>query len=73
MPDGNYGVNLHSIVTVSVLLIVAALLIFAWSRVFAKAGYSPLLALLMIIPVVNLVTFLWLAFSKWPVHKRLSS
>ena len=73
MTDRLSSLNWHSALTVCVALIVLAILIFAWSRVFAKAGYSPLLSLLMIIPIVNLLAFLWLAFSKWPIHKRLSS
>lgn len=31
-----------------------------------KAGYSGALALLMLIPLVNLGLFYFLAFAKWP-------
>jgi len=60
------------LVTVLVLtasLIILALFVFAWSKVFTKAGYPPLLCLLMLIPVVSLIAFLWFAFSTWPIHK----
>jgi len=42
--------------------------IFAWAKVFSKAGYSGALCLLMLLPAVNLITFLWFAFSEWPVR-----
>lgn len=42
--------------------------IVGWAKVFAKAGYSGALCLLMLIPGVNLITFVWFAFSPWPVR-----
>jgi hypothetical protein len=54
-----------------VSLIVLALVIWGWAKIFSKAGYSPLLGILMIVPVVGLFTFFWFAFSRWPVHRRL--
>jgi hypothetical protein len=68
MYGGKFGIS--ELIILTVALIFAALFIFAWSKVFAKAGYPPLLCLLMLIPGVNMITFLWLAFSKWPIHKR---
>jgi hypothetical protein len=56
-----------------VSLIVLALVIWGWAKIFSKAGYSPLLGILMIVPVVGLFTFFWFAFSRWPVHRRLES
>ena len=35
-------------------------------HIFQKAGYSPGFGILMIVPVVNLILLLWLAFSEWP-------
>ncbi len=43
--------------------------IVAWAEIFIKAGYSRWFALLIIIPVVNLITFFWVAYSKWPIHE----
>jgi hypothetical protein len=47
-----------------------ALVVFAWAKIFSKAGYSPVLCLLMLIPLVSLVAFFWFAFSDWPVLRR---
>ena len=40
-------------------------------RDFAQAGYSPWLGLTLIVPLVNLIVFIWFAFSKWPVRAEL--
>jgi hypothetical protein len=51
----------------------ATILIFvlAGSRLFAKAGYHPLVGLLLFVPVVNVAVFLFLAFSRWPIEREL--
>ena len=35
-------------------------------KIFAKAGFSPWLSLLILVPVVNLVVLYVVAFSRWP-------
>lgn len=35
-------------------------------QIFKKAGFSPWLSLLTLIPVVGLFTFYWVAFTRWP-------
>ena len=48
-----------------------ALFVFIWGTIFKKAGYSFWMALLMIVPIANLVWLLIFAFSKWPIHQEL--
>ena len=55
----------------AVSLVVVAFVIWGWAKIFSKAGYSPLLGILMIVPAVGLITFFWFAFSNWPVRRRL--
>lgn len=52
-------------------LAIVALYIFIWWNIFKKTGYHPALALLMIVPVANLVLLLVLAFGEWPIQKEL--
>mgnify|MGYP000945251271 CR=1 FL=1 len=40
--------------------------LYAWAEIYRKAGHSRWLCLLMIVPAVNVITFLWLAFHAWP-------
>lgn len=54
-----------------IILGVAALLAIAGWRIFAKAGFSGWLGLLMVLPGANLLMLLILAFGEWPIHGEL--
>ena len=41
-------------------------------RIFAKAGYSGALSLLMFVPIANIVMLCILAFGEWPIYKELN-
>jgi hypothetical protein len=69
MTGHNLGV-IELIILAIVGLVLLALFVFAWARVFAKAGYSPLLCILMLVPAVGQIVFLWFAFARWPIHKH---
>jgi len=43
-----------------------------WAAIFKKAGYSLAMGLLMLIPVVNLFTFIYFACAEWPIHRKLA-
>ena len=60
---GPYG----SIGLLVVLVVTYAVLAFAFWRFLKKAGLTPAIALLMLVPVVNLGVALWAAFAEWPV------
>lgn len=51
-------------------LIFAALIVLPFWRIFAKAGYPGIMALLVFVPVVNLIVLYWFAFADWPVERR---
>ena len=54
-------------------LAIAVLVALAFGAIFRKAGYSPWLGVLMLVPLVNLIVLLWFAFTPdWPVHRRLA-
>jgi hypothetical protein len=60
---------------VLVLMIVGvaltALVVWAYCRIFAKAGYSWALGLLMLVPIAGAIIPFVLAFGDWPIHKEL--
>ena len=58
---------------VFVMLFFIIMTIVVWWRIFGKTGYSGALGLLMLVPVANLVMFLILAFSTWPIEKELKA
>ncbi len=51
--------------------IVMALFIAVWWKLIAKTGNSGALALLLVIPLANLGVMLFLAFSEWPLERRV--
>ncbi len=46
--------------------------LFAWPawRIFKKAGFPGPLGLLMLVPIVNILMILFLAFAPWPALKN---
>ena len=54
-----------------IAIAVAVVMIIAWWKIFAKAGYNGALALLNLIPFAGIVLILWFAFTDWPIEKEL--
>ena len=52
------------------LLIIVLVVIVPFWNIFKKAGYSPWLALLMLIPLVNFIMLYFLAFASWPAIEK---
>ena len=53
------------------ILVFVVLGIVIWWKIFSKAGYNGAMGLLMLIPIVNLIMLLVLAFGEWPIYKEL--
>ena len=51
----------------------AVIVAFVWAsvRIFQKAGFSGWLAVLYLIPLVNMLALFWFAVSEWPVETEL--
>lgn len=60
---GPYG----SIALFVILVVTYAVLAFAFWQFLKKAGLTPAIAVLMLVPVVNLGVALWAGFTEWPV------
>ena len=52
-------------------LVVFIVFLVAYWKIWSKAGFNGAWSLLMFVPLVNLIAFLYLAFAKWPVHDRV--
>ena len=52
------------------MLVMAIVVVLPFRRICAKAGYSGLLSLLILVPLVNLIFLYYLAFSEWPTHRK---
>lgn len=56
-----------------VWLVTIVITIVVSCKIFSKAGYSWALGLLMLIPIVNFIMMLVLAFSEWPIQKEIKA
>ena len=65
------GMHLAFVFVIMVTLISTAIAILVWCKLFAKAGYSWALGLLVLVPIANIVLPIYLAFADWPIHKKL--
>jgi hypothetical protein len=45
--------------------------VFLTVLIFRKAGYSGVQIILLFVPFVNLVLFVWFALTEWPIQKEL--
>jgi|SRR5205809_5621326 len=61
--------NLIIGLVISLVIFIFAIII--WWRIFAKAGYSGALGLLMFVPLANIIVLLVLAFARWPIQKEV--
>jgi hypothetical protein len=57
--------------TVFVSLIILAIKIFIFCKIFSKAGYSWALGLLMLVPIANIIMFFFIGLADWPIRKEL--
>jgi hypothetical protein len=46
--------------------------IYCYWRIWSKAGFNGAWSLLMLVPIANIGSIIYLAFAKWPVHDRSS-
>jgi hypothetical protein len=52
------------------ILIILALAVIPYWKIWSRTGHSGAWALLMLVPIANLVSLWVLAFKKWPVVDR---
>jgi uncharacterized membrane protein len=51
------------------MLIMGLIIVLPFWKIFQKAGFNGVLAILMLVPFVNLFMIFYLAFTEWPVFK----
>jgi hypothetical protein len=66
--DGSMGDLLqpwHMIVLFVILAPITVVVIPPFWMIFKKAGFQPILSVLMLVPLVNLILIYFVAFSEW--------
>lgn len=56
---------------IATLVLAALIYVFAWCRLFSKAGFHGALGLLTLVPPLFVFLPLFLAFAAWPVDREL--
>jgi len=46
-------------------LVISVAVIIPFWQIFKKAGFSPYLSILVVIPIVNLITVYYVGFTDW--------
>ena|SRR5688572_32628187 len=67
----NAGAAIVGIIMFVFILAIIAAAVCLWGMIFSKAGYSFWFALLMFVPLANLIWLLIFALSKWPVQQEV--
>jgi hypothetical protein len=58
------------VVFILIFLVMALLPIIAYWKIFAKTGNPGAIALLLLIPLVNLIVLYWMALGDWPALRQ---
>jgi hypothetical protein len=61
------------LIVLTIGLIYVFVLVLPFWHIFRRAGFSPWLSLLMMVPLVNLVTLYFLAFATWPSQGKAAA
>ena len=56
---------------IPLVLIIVAVKILIFCRIFSKAGYSWALGHLMLVPIANIIMLFVLAFAEWPIERNM--
>lgn len=54
-----------------IILMVVGVVVWPFWRIFSRLGLPGPIALLMLLPFVNVLVIFFVAFTKWPIEARL--
>lgn len=62
---GELFAPLHLLVLLVVFCFTGPIVVIPYWQIFKKAGFSPFLSILILVPIANLVVLYFIAFSDW--------
>lgn len=64
--------NTIQIVAGLIYIVGLVVLFIAFAKIFSKAGYSALMCLTLLVPLINFCVIIWFAFTTWPIERKLA-
>jgi hypothetical protein len=58
------------LVIVLFFLVMSAVVVYPAVRIAGRLGFTPLLGVLIVVPVANLALLWFVAFAEWPAARR---
>jgi hypothetical protein len=71
MENGDVFALMAVFAVILIGLAFAAVTVWIWWHIVSRTGHSGWLALLVIVPLANLILLLILAFGEWPIYREL--
>ena len=62
-----FSIGPNELLFIFLSILLAIIYAIPWFRIFKRTGKPTWLALLMIIPIVNLVILYWFAYTEWEI------
>jgi hypothetical protein len=66
----DFSSDMAFVIRLVLSLLLVCLVAVIFMRICAKAGYPAALGLLFLVPLVNFVMLLYLAFARWPIERE---
>ncbi|MBN2652301.1 MAG: hypothetical protein JXR63_07955 [Spirochaetales bacterium] len=63
--------DVSELLRLALLILLAVAGMYVQFRLVSKTGYSGWLFILLLIPIINIIFILVLAFAKWPIEEKL--
>ena len=69
MGADNSGATIAILAVYAVIIVV--MIVANW-KIWSKAGFAGAWSLLLIIPLVGIIAYLYFAFAEWPIHRKMN-
>jgi hypothetical protein len=67
---GSFQVGIPELVVVAFMALMALVVIWPTARICERAGFSPWLGILTVIPIANIVLLWFIAMAPWPARRE---
>jgi len=66
------GIGAQELVLLFLIFLIWVALLIPYWKIFTKAGFPGWYSFSQVIPILNVIVLYFLAFTEWPVHRKLN-